>query len=274
MNRFLNDSNLSRFQHDFSRVMTIIRDSQGEYDLRLRDNSLNLYARGNSIAQIEFKPECYAITIHVKFEEGVFSKDKLKRFSATVKGYYATYRVCPELITPFFQKAYLQKMANRVAAVDYSEELEFEQLIIADNWGRKDWLIIDRQVSQSRLPGRIDLLALKRDRDGKWHFHVVEVKMGNNPDLKDVAKQLGGYLDLIKNNHAEWKIGYLKTVNQLQSLGLLPNLESDSLPISDEVDGSVLVFGYPNTADPVIKQLEANHLGLLIKRFSFRLPSV
>lgn len=275
MNRFLTDTNFSRFQHDFTRVMTIIRDSQGEYDLRFRKNYLNLYSRGNSIARIAFKPGRYEITTHVKFAEGVFSKDKQKRFSATVKGTYATYRVCPELVTPFFQKAYLQKMANRVADVDCSEEVEFEQLIIADNWGSESWLIIDRQVIHPGLRrNRIDLLALKREQDGAFHFHVVEVKMGNNPELREeVADQLERYLRLIKQNLQEWKEGYLRTVKQMRILGLLPQLDCDLLQIGDKVDGSVAVFGYPKAAKDAIKQLKAKHPEIVVKRFSFPLPS-
>lgn len=273
MNRYLNNSNLLQFQQDFSRVMAIIRDSQGEYDLRFRHSYLNLYSRGNSIAKIEFKPGCYEITTHVKFADGVFSKDK--RFCGTVNGAYVSYQVHPKLITPFFQKTYLQKMASKVAEVDYSEEVEFEQLIIAENWGSKEWLIIDRQVQYPGLRGnRIDLLALKRNQDGVFHFHVVEVKMGNNLELKEeVAEQLERYLTLIKQNLQGWKDGYLKTVKQMRSLGLLPQLDCDLLQIGDRVDGSVAVFGYPKAAKDAIKQLKAKHPGIVVERFSFPLPS-
>jgi hypothetical protein len=81
------------------------------------------------------------------------------------------------------------------------------------------------------------------------------------------------YLRLIKQNLQEWKDGYLKTVKQMRSLGLLPQLDCDLLQIGDRVDGSVDVFGSPKAAKDAIKQLKAKHPEIVVKRFSFPLSS-
>lgn len=273
MNRFLTEADLQRLKTDFARVLTIIQDSRGEYDLRLRNNYLNLYSRGNSIAKIEPTSGCYKITIHVKFAKDVFSKDNRFSNKGMVDGNYATFALDPKLVRPFFQKTYLQAMSKKVATVDHSEEGEFEQLIIADNWGSKKWIIIDRQVIfPGKRDNRIDLIALKRSEDGEFHFHVVEVKMGNNPELReDVADQLTRYKASIRDNIDAYRSGYITTIKQLWALGLLPQLANDSIQIGDKVDGSVAVFGYRNAADAAIATLKAKHADIDVKYFAFRL---
>src|ERR1017187_7001877 len=131
MNRFLSDSHLERLKNDFARVLEIIQESRGEYDLRLRANYLNLYSRGNSIARIGFTSEGYEVVIHAKFAADVFSKDN--RFCGKVNDNYTAFQLPFDKVTPFFQKTYLQKISANVAKVGYSAELEFEQLLIADN---------------------------------------------------------------------------------------------------------------------------------------------
>ena len=53
-----------------------------------------------------------------------------------------------------------------VSAVIQNRLQGFEHILITDNLGRNDLIIIDRQVTETALKGkRIDLLALKQVQD-------------------------------------------------------------------------------------------------------------
>lgn len=64
-------------------------------------------------------------------------------------------------------------------------------MLITDNLDRDELILIDRQVPDTKLNRRMDLLALKQTQGSQYRFLVLEVKMGNNPELKDkVANQV------------------------------------------------------------------------------------
>ena len=64
-----------------------------------------------------------------------------------------------------------------VRDVNHSEELTFEQILIADNPPSPGFLIIDRQVQDKHIQRRLDLLGLRHTESGKYRFVVVEVKL-------------------------------------------------------------------------------------------------
>ena len=56
---------------------------------------------------------------------------------------------------------------------------------------------------------KMDLLALKRKNVSDYHFCVLEVKLGNNPELQgDVISQLKGYVDRIGNHFDDYRDCY------------------------------------------------------------------
>jgi hypothetical protein len=158
--------------------------------------------------------------------------------------------------------------------VGHSDETNFEQQIIADNLDNRDCLIVDRQILH---PGhgsdKLDLLALATTgTDSEFNFHVIEVKMGNNPELRGkVAMQLDRYRALATANLKSWKEGYRKTLEQLRELGFFTWLDPRSLTIGSRVTGSIVVFGYPALAKPAMKQLTERHSDLEVKFFHFKL---
>jgi len=60
--------------------------------------------------------------------------------------------------------------------VNHSEELTFEQILIADNPPSRELLLIDRQVTDHHMRRRLDLLGLRRLESGRYGFVVIEVK--------------------------------------------------------------------------------------------------
>jgi hypothetical protein len=274
MKRYLDEENFQRLKEDFRPVVERIIESHGEYDLRLRDNYFNIYCRGNSLAKVEFRTEgVFEISINKRFAQGVFDSDQ--RFADRKESRdMLVWRISSRHVNPFFQKKYLNALAKNIDFVDHSEEINFEQQIIADNWNNPKWFIIDRQIQHpGRRDDKIDLLALVRSKDtGEFNFHVIEVKMGNNPELKkDVASQLDRYLLLVKKNLEVWKQSYRKAVEQLHAVGFYELLDPASLTIGSRVTGSILAFGYPRVARAAVEELKKNRPDLTVKLFSFEL---
>ncbi len=260
MKRYLDEKNLNNFISDFKFLFKLIQRSNGEYDLRLRDNYFNIYYRGNSMMRINFQKEGYKITIHEKFTENVFKKED--RFSKIIheakldNGYY-NYYVSPDLLHPFLQSEHLKKIAARVKKVNYGEEIAFEQALITDNLNREEYMIIDRQVTEPGLGHRMDLLGLRQVHNNNYALEVVEVKLGNNIELKEsVARQLSTYLKHIKDNFDEWKESYENTYKQLKQTNIFAEPVYDEINITPELDGRIIVIGYSGIADVYIKKLK------------------
>ena len=278
INRFLNPTNFKRMKDDFKFLLKMIKDKdfRGELDLALRDNYFNLYYKGNSLAKVEFnKGNSYKIKINEKF----FSKTDAaqdKRFFKTKKrkGAYFEIGLDNKLLHPFFQKKYINQFFSNIREVNNGEEITLEQAIIADNLEREKIIIIDRQIEDKVLKKRMDLLALYQVEKNKneYNFCVIEVKLGNNPELKDeVAGQLAGYVSYIDKNFNDYKDCYEKQYEQKRELNLFSVPKYKSIKIVQPVTGLIAVVGYSGIAKGRIAQLKSNHSGLDVKSFSYLL---
>ena len=226
INRVLSQSFLESFKLDFKNLIRIVNDSHGELDLAIRDNYLNLYYKGNSLAQISPRSENqYKINIHQKFFSGTKADDPQFYLTKSESGSYMSILLDGEK-TPlrFMQKAHIDQFCLRVKQVNYSEEITFEQMLMTDNMDREDLIIIDRQVVDKIARGKIDLLALKqiKARENRYQFLVMEVKMGNNPELMGaVAKQLKRYKAHICEYIEDYARCYEQQYVQKRELGIL-----------------------------------------------------
>lgn len=277
LKRYLNEDCLNRFLNDFKFLFEIIKKSYGEYDIRLRDNYFNIYYQGNSLAKINFEsPDCYKISVLKKFiEDGsgnsIFSDDlRFKALKAT--GEYEGFIVNKDLLHPFFQVKYIKKMASRIVTVNNGEEITFEQMLITDNLDRDDLFIIDRQVMDQGLKGRMDLLALKQVEKDQYQFLVLEVKLGKNNELKSkVVEQIGSYVNHINNNFTCWKESYEKTYEQLKMTGIYQQPSYKKIQIVGEAKGCVVVGGYSGIADIYLGELKSAYPFVEVKRFKYEL---
>ena len=202
INRFFNPINFKRMKDDFKFLLKINKDKdyRGEFDLALRENYFNLYYKGNSLAKVVFnKNDTYKITINTKFFSNTGAA-KDKRFSNVENGNYFEIVLDKKLLHPFFQKKYINQFISNIRKVNYGEEITLEQAIITDNLEREDIIIIDRQIEDKGFKKRMDLLALRQVKNNKneYSFCVIEVKLGNNSELKNkVAIQLDEYVSHI-----------------------------------------------------------------------------
>ena len=258
ISRHLSEKTFEAVNRDFQFLVNKVGSSGFEYDLQIRNDYLNLYYKGNSLGKISYLKSkgLYKIEIHYKFVEGMASA--IERFKYSRKNKYYLFTLKNIELHPFFSTRNLSLMARKVKKVNFQEEIVFEQMLLTDNVNRDDLIIIDRQIADQDSPTKMDLLALKRNSTGKYQFCILEVKLGNNPELKDrVFAQLTGYIKRITKNFPQYKECYEKNVLQKQKLGLL---SSDlKIVITKGVLGYVVVGGYSGLAKQSIEKLKAQH---------------
>lgn len=277
--RFLDDHIFKRFRTDFRFLFNLIRDSKGELDLKLRRNYFNLYYKGNSLARVNFDKEGYLITIHNSFlrvgsDDFVYNRDsRFEGLFRPASEFYTCFTLPVKLLRPFFQSKYLRKVYSNIKNVNYSEELIFEQMIITDNLNRDDFFIIDRQVTERNFKRRMDLLAIEQvGKSNKYRFVILEIKIGNNPELKqDVADQLKSYLKHINSHFDVWKDGYEKNYRQIKQTGIFDKPGFEEVEIVDDTKGLVVVGGYSGIAAASLKNLKKLNKDIDIKQFKYTL---
>lgn len=263
-------------EDDFKFLLKIMKDKayRGEFDLALRDNYFNLCYKCNSLAKVAFnKSDTYKITMNTRFfSHTAAAKDP--RFSAVRKGDYFEIVLDKKRLHPFFQKKYIHQFISNIRKVNYSEETISKQAIITDNLGREDIIIIDRQIEDKEFKKRMDLLVLCQVKNHKNEYNlcVMEVKLGNNSELKDkVAIQLEAYVSHIDKNFDDYKYCYEKQYEQKRELGLLIGPKYESIKIVLPVEGLLAVVGYHELAKDQIAQIKINHPGLDVISFGYSL---
>jgi CRISPR/Cas system-associated exonuclease Cas4 (RecB family) len=268
--RFLESENLDRMKNDFKFLFKMMKDENhiGELDMAFRDNCFNLYYKGNSLARITFgRGNSYNILIHEKFFSNTGAYHDT-RFSAAKKDNSFKIILDKKLLHPFFQTNYVDQILSNIRKVNNGEEITLEQTIITDNLDREDIIIIDRQIADKTWKRRMDLLALVHVNENEYYFRVIEVKLGNNPELKNkVGSQLKEYISHIGQNFNDYKVCYEKQYKQKKELNLFSVPKHKSIKIVQPVKGLVVVVGYSGIAKGRIAQLKINHSGLAVKSF-------
>ena len=271
--RFFSDNNLQRLRQDFGFLADTIRQSYGELDLALRNGYFNLYYKGNSLAKVVFRPSGnYEVIIHDKFlsKTGIVGD---KRFKLIKRRDYFQITVQQKHLRALFQSKYMKKLCANIKKIHYGEEIAFEQALITDNLCREDIIFIDRQVTDTGLRRkRMDLLALSRVKGIQYRFLVVEVKLGNNLELRQqVSKQLAHYISHIEKYFKDYKECYQRHFTQKKQLGLINMPKTASIEIIPGVKGLIIVGGYSKIGSAMIKDLKKNYPSLLVKQFNYTL---
>jgi hypothetical protein len=270
--RYFNDENFDRLQNDFQFLIRIVRSFKGELEFSLRENYFNLYFRGNNAAKVTFESsDEYTIDIHEKFYPQSLNSDD--RFSFITSGNYRKIETTSELLHPLLQKSRLNEIYSRIKRESYSDELAFEQILITDNLDREDLILIDRQVTDTKLARRrMDLLALTQKQENQYQFLVLEVKMGNNPELKDeVAQQLSTYLEHIDENFEGYKTCYERHYYQKKKFGMIDIPQWEEIKIVRDVQGMIVVGGHSVIAREQIDSLCENYSELKVQLFEHKI---
>lgn len=264
--RYFSDKNFEKVKHDFRFLLKTIQGTYGEYDFAIRDDCFNLYYKGYSMGMIKpMKDKTYMVSIHWKFIKGTKADNSKYYKSKKESKKYWKFQLSSENLHPFFQKKHLNEFSSK-ARNEPSGEIGFEQAIITDNLHRTDIIIIDRQITDTELKGkRLDLLALKQVSGIKYQFLLLEIKLGNNNELKGkVAKQLESYVKHVEEHFKEYKECYERHFLQKIGLGLIK--QPTEIEIVEPVIGEIIVGGYSGIANASIKKLEAAYPHLKIKK--------
>jgi len=272
--RYFSDGIFKRVNTDFAFLMTLIKNSKGELYFAIRDDYFNIYYRGNRLAKVSFrKNEGYEISIH----KPLFSESKAERdtrFKFDDSGNFSIGLLKNNELHPFFQQKHLDDFCSKIKSRNYGEEIVFEQNLITDNINKDNFLFIDRQITDNILKRkRMDLLALKQVEAENFQLLVCEVKLGNNPELKNkVASQLNDYLSHINNNFKAYKDCYEKQYAQKKALGLFDFPTFINIKIVPPAEGLIIVGGYSGIAKDHIKALKKDYRNLSVKPFFHELP--
>jgi hypothetical protein len=257
--RFFSDKAFEQIKADFKFLIDKFGDLGFEYDLQIRENYFNLYYKGNSIGKVSYnnKADLYSVSIHHKFLSKEIKK-KFEEFIHPVRD--ATYVIFnlprnKNQLQPFFNTQNLLSMGRKVKGVHYQEEIAFEQALMTDNVNRPEFIIVDRQVMDNKSSKRMDLLALTQKEANEYQFCVIEVKLGNNRQLKDgVIQQLAEYVDKITDNFKDYQECYKKNLKQKQELGIIS--PPSNIKIVPGVLGLIVVGGYSGIAYKFIEELK------------------
>lgn len=264
ISRYLSPETFKAVKRDFGFLIEKIGQSGFEYGLQIRDDYLNLYYKGNSLGKISYRKskDLYEVRIHRKFAEGI-GETVRKRFKYSPDKDYFVFTITGKQLHPLFSSRNLLLMGQKVKDVGFQEEIVFEQMLMTDNSDRDDLVIIDRQVVDRNNSTKMDLLAVKRNDAGNYQFCVLEVKLGNNLELKEkVSFQLAGYIKRIEENFYAYKDCYEKNISQKQELGLLRR--DFKVNIVNGVLGFVVVGGYSGLAKKSIAELGSRHPGIKV----------
>lgn len=254
--RYFSEAVFESIKADFGFLIEKIIQSGFEYDLQIRDDSFNLYYKGNSLAMVAPKPSrgTYAVRIHTKFFSNT-SAEKDCRFHPQKKDSYIYLNITNGLLHPLFQSKYISEFSSNIKKVGFQEETTFEQMLMTDNIGRSDLIIIDRQVVDTVDRTKMDMLALVKKQNNDYQFCIIEVKLGNNQELKGkVFQQLADYVDKVKKYFDDYKECYEKNLKQKQELGLID--KKLKVDIVKGVSGVVVVVGYSGIARSSIRRLK------------------
>ena len=169
----MDEPNVERLARDFKFLLKAVAGSYGELELAFRKGRLSVYYRGNSLAVIVFRPAGkYRIDIHKRFLDGL---DPKTRAEFTLAGSYGRVTVDARGAHRILQHRNVGRLMKAIRDVNHSEELIFEQILIADNPPSREFLLIDRQVTDHHMHRRLDLLGLRRLESGRYGFVVIEV---------------------------------------------------------------------------------------------------
>lgn len=267
INRYFSNLRLlHQIKTDFDFLIDRINKPDEDLDFQIRPhNNFNIYYRGNSLAQIKPKTHSqYQISISNKFTWDDKIKDNFFNNDKRFKGKFINNtRIVLDVndLKSFFQVKYLKKLKTNIRKTAYSDEFVFQQILISDNKRNSESIIIDQQITEKGLNRkRMDLLALKKisGEVDTFKFCIIEVKLGNNTELRNKVKsQIDFYVSHINKNISAYKNCYEKNYEQKVFLGLFST--PAKVNIINNVEGDIVVGWYTGLAEKYIRELKIKY---------------
>lgn len=274
-----------KHKKDFQFLADMARRSKGKLDFFVRMNRVSLYHQGNHVCTMHLTTRPYQVKFTSVFlDRGLLIEPGQEEI--VVAGFNArttTSATCLDGLTAKQVKKVLnKKLIDKIMAAirwrDYGGEITFEQLLMTQNPPTPEFMIIDRQVSDTKLKRkRMDVLAIRRigKSGNRYRFCVIEVKLGWNRDLGGpVIGQLREYMAHIQGQVAgDYKNCYQNLFPQLRWLG---TIQGDELPegieiVTDKVEGMIVVGYAGNHTDVAVAKLCMENPDIEIRKIDLRL---
>lgn len=213
----------------------------GGLDVRLRDNYLNLYFRGRSLARIVGYCRLPAkLEIHYKYVVA----DRIGDYAGRQNGKYCDFDVDAAFAEVY--AAHLDTLIERARRY-VGPEKEVELRLLKRNDSTAAVCCFDRQV-QVQVPGTrrtLDLVGLLADDVPA--LVAIKVKRYPDPRIQDVPRQLHEYLEILdparEGLRADVARSYRTVCEQLRKLGL-PAPDPNRITVGMPVKGLVIVSDY------------------------------
>jgi len=240
-------------------ILEFERKHRKSFMVEIRNNFLDLYFLGHGI-EVKRRQGRYYLSASERFNPKRILNDDLKK---VVKGYgnnrwQITFddiekenpNSFNEIMTSIILKIVAHKKGNISEGISEINHF-FDNRAI----GKNGILVIDRQVVYpGSKKGRLDLLGLKRLKNGKFTFVVLELKNKNNSDIANVfTNQVKRYVDLVHDKYEDFRSTYERVLKQKIKLGLLRRIECNIAPKNEiskrDIEGIVILDNYNIKSD-------------------------
>jgi len=183
------------------------------FDVRLRDDYLNAYAAGRSVAKLAWRRG-----VHLEVHRKYLRADAFPGVPRLERGDYATFGVTPLLIAQFADELVQIKRASEAHV--RVEELSEERLL-RDNAGGGPFVCVDRQVGVPGTRSYVDVVGVL---DGERPSMVlVELKRDLDNRIQEVPAQVARYLGIFSPNgsglRADVATSLARVAAQLRAFG-------------------------------------------------------
>jgi len=240
-------------------ILKFERKHRKSFMVEIRNNFLDLYFLGHGI-EVKRRKGRYYLIASKRFDPKPLLNDDLKKL---VKGYGNNrWQISFDDIEKEDSNSFDEIMTSIILKIvehrkgDISEGVsEINHFIDNRAIGKNGILIIDRQVVYpGSKKGRIDLLGLKRLKNGKFTFVVLELKNKNNSDIANVfTDQVKRYIDLVHDKYEDFRSTYEGVLKQKIKLGLLRRIECNIASKNEiskrDIEGIVILDNYNIKSD-------------------------
>jgi len=235
-------------------ILEFERKHRKSFMVEIRNNFLDLYFLGHGI-EVKRSQGSYYLRASERFNPQRILRDDLKKL---VKGYVNNkWQISFDDIEKEDSNSFNEIMTSIILKIvefrkgDISEGVsEINHFIDNRAIGKNGILVIDRQVVYPGSgQGRIDLLGLKRLKNGKFTFVVLELKNKYNIDIANVfTDQVKRYIDLVYDKYGDFRFTYEKVLKQKIELRLLKQIECN-IALKNEIskrdiEGIVILDNY------------------------------
>lgn len=238
-------------------ILTFERKHRKSFMVEIRNNFLDLYFLGHTV-EVRSQKKGYSLIASNEFNpKRLLSKTP----SDIIQGYGENkWQILFKDIKKYdwfdeIMVSVIARIAQHKGGAISEGVSEVNHFIDNRAIGKNGILVIDRQVVYPREKKyRIDLLGLRRLRDNKFTFVVIELKNKNNKEIESVfTRQAMPYVNLVYRKYEHFRTTYQNVLKQKTALGLLKRIDCTIAPRDEiskkDITGVVILDNYNIKSD-------------------------